>query len=74
MLATILEHLGFEVKGEWYIVGEFHGWKAGSTRGRLGDIRVRPNAEDLARIEEKTVELVRAVKCVSKSRILWVRR
>jgi flavodoxin I len=51
-------HLGFEVKGEWYIVGEFHGWKKGSTKGKLGDIRGRPNAEDLARVEEKTIKLV----------------
>jgi hypothetical protein len=54
-----LEHMGFNVRGEWYIVGEFHGWKAGSTRGKLGDIRGRPNAKDLARIEENTVRLVR---------------
>jgi hypothetical protein len=73
-LVQDFEHLGFEVKGEWYIVGEFHGWKKGSTRGRLGDIRGRPNAEDLARIEEKTVELVRSVKCMSNDKILWVRR
>jgi hypothetical protein len=55
-------HLGFEVKGEWYVVGEFHGWKAGSIRGFLGDIRGRPNAEDLVRIEEKTIELVKSLK------------
>jgi hypothetical protein len=55
-------HLGFEVKREWYVVGEFHGWKAGSMRGLLGDIRGRPNAEDLVRIEEKTIELVKSLK------------
>jgi len=54
-------HLGFEVKGEWYVVGEFHGWKAGSTRGLFGDIRGRPNSEDLARIEEKTIRLVKSL-------------
>jgi flavodoxin I len=61
-------HLGFEVKGEWYIVGEFHGWKKGSTNGKLGDIRGRPNAEDLARVEEKTFKLVSSItKCNSGS-------
>jgi len=59
-----LEHLGFDVKDEWYVVGEFHGWKAGSTRGRLRDIRGRPNADDLARIEEKTIKLVESLKRV----------
>ena len=57
-----LEHIAFEVMDEWYVIGEFHGWKAGSTRGRLGDIRGRPNAKDLARIEEKTVKLVQSLR------------
>lgn len=61
-LKQSLEHLGFDVRREWYIVGEFHGWKAGSTRGKLGDIRGRPNAEDLARIEEKTMKLISSLK------------
>jgi len=64
-LAQEFEHLGFEVKGEWYVVGEFHGWKLGSTRGRMGDIRGRPNSEDLAKIEEKTIKLVKSLKTVS---------
>lgn len=55
------EHLGFDVKGEWYVVGEFHGWKEGSTRGRLGDIRGRPNTEDLAKVKEKTVEVAKSL-------------
>lgn len=54
-----LHHMGFDVKDEWYVVGEFHGWKDGSTRGRMGDIRGRPNAKDLARIEKKTIKLVK---------------
>jgi hypothetical protein len=66
-LAQEFLHLGFEVKGEWYVVGEFHGWKMGSMRGKMGDIRGRPNAEDLAKIEEKTIKLVNSldlkVKC-----------
>ena len=60
-----LAHMGFDVKGEWYVVGEFHGWKEGSTRGRLGDIRGRPNAQDLVRIEKKTIKLVKSLRNVS---------
>jgi len=55
-------HLGFDVKAEWYVVGEFHGLgrlgRALSIRGFLGDIRGRPNAEDLAGMEEKTIKYV----------------
>jgi multimeric flavodoxin WrbA len=64
-LQQSLAHMGFDVKGEWYVVGEFHGWKDGSTKGRLGDIRGRPNAQDLVRIEEKTIELVKSLNDVS---------
>lgn len=62
LLVQEFEHLGFEVKGEWYVIGEFHGWKTGSTRGKLGDIRGRPNAEDLAGIEKKAFNLVRSLQ------------
>ena len=55
-LGQFLAHLGFEVLDEWYVVGEFHGNEVNSTQGRLGDIRCRPNAEDLARIEQQTIE------------------
>jgi multimeric flavodoxin WrbA len=57
-------HLGFDVREEWYVIGEFRGLgklgKMYSTRGFLGDIRGRPNAEDLVRIEEKTIKAVRS--------------
>jgi multimeric flavodoxin WrbA len=51
------EHLGFVVVGEWYIVGEFHGWDEGSTKGRLGDIRGRPNTEDLGKLRADAIQL-----------------
>lgn len=73
LLVQEFEHLGFKVKGEWYIVGEFHGWKEGSTRGRLGDIRGRPNTEDLGRVEEKTIKLVRSLGHTRESKLVWVR-
>jgi hypothetical protein len=57
-------HLGFDVKEEWYVIGEFRGLgklgKMYSIRGFLGDIRGRPNAEDLVRIEEKTIKVVKS--------------
>ena len=52
------EHLGFTVLDEWYVVGEFHGSVERSTQGRLGDIRGRPNAEDLEKIRQDTLRLM----------------
>jgi multimeric flavodoxin WrbA len=52
------EHLGFTVVGEWYVVGEFHGSLEASTKGRLGDIRGRPNREDLSKVKYDTIRLV----------------
>ena len=57
-----LEHLGFNVLDEWYIIGEFHEWNQANTHGKLGDIRGRPNAEDLSKIEEKTKDLINLIK------------
>lgn len=56
------EHLGFSVVGEWYVVGEFHGWEEGSTKGKLGDIRGRPNAEDLARLRADAIQLFHSIE------------
>ena len=61
-IRQFFEHLGFDVKDEWYEVGEFHGWESASTRGRMGDIRGRPNAEDLALVELKTIQMVRSLQ------------
>ena len=55
------EHLGITVLDEWYVVGEFHGSEERSTLGRLGDIRGRPNEQDLARVREAAVLLVQRV-------------
>jgi flavorubredoxin len=52
------EHLGFTVLDEWYVVGEYHGAEEASTKGRLGDIRGRPNEEDLRKVEQDTRRLV----------------
>ncbi len=52
------EHLGIEVLDEWYVVGEFHGNEEASTEGCLGDIRGRPNEEDLRQLRERARSLV----------------
>lgn len=72
-LAQEFEHLGFNVIGEWYIVGEFHGWEDLSTRGRLGDIRGRPNPQDLITVEEKVIELIGSLGRKSTNEVMWVR-
>jgi flavodoxin len=53
------EHLGFVVRGEWYVPGEFHGSEEASTKGRLGDIRGRPNSDDLQRVKRDALQLAR---------------
>ena len=64
-IGHFFEHLGFEVAGEWYIVGEFHNFEEHSTMGRLGDIRGRPNEQDLAEVENDVSQLVRSLTSVS---------
>lgn len=56
------EHLGFTVLDEWYVVGEFHGSEEASTRGRSGDIRGRPNKEDLRKVKQDATQLVNAMQ------------
>ncbi|MFW6136404.1 MAG: flavodoxin family protein [Chloroflexota bacterium] len=53
------EHLGIRVLDEWYVVGEYHGNEEASTKGCLGDIRGRPNQEDLRQITERAASLAR---------------
>jgi len=55
------EHLGFDLVGEWYVVGEFHGSEENSTKGRLGDIRGRPNKKDLDEVENNVLTLIRSI-------------
>jgi flavodoxin len=60
-LGQFFEHIGFKAAGKWYIIGEYHGDEILSTKGRLGDIRGRPNAEDLAEIKNKVSSLIKSL-------------
>jgi flavodoxin len=55
------EHFGFNIVGEWYVVGEFHGREDMSTLGRLGDIRGKPTPEDLAKIKMDAQQIARSL-------------
>jgi len=61
-MAQLLEHIGFDVADEWYVVGEFQNGKEFNTMGRLGDIRGRPNEEDLAKVRKDVSRLVRSLR------------
>ena len=60
-MGQFFEHIGFDVAAKWYVVGEFHGNEEMSTRGRLGDIRGRPNSEDLAEVENNVFKLIETI-------------
>jgi len=64
-LKQFFEHLGFDLVGEWYVVGEFHASEENSTKGILGDIRGRPNRQDLAEVESNVSKLIKSI--LSKS-------
>jgi hypothetical protein len=57
-MGQFFEHLGLRVACEWYVVGEFHKWDEGNTMGRLGDIRGRPNEQDLLKVRSDVSALV----------------
>ncbi len=50
-LGQFFEHIGFDVAAKWYVVGEFNGREDYSTKGKLGDVRGRPNQQDLSQVE-----------------------
>jgi hypothetical protein len=49
-VGQFFEHIGFTVLDEWYVLSEFHGSLERSTKGRMGDIRGKPTAEELQKI------------------------
>lgn len=59
-LSQLFDHLGYEVTGEWYFVGEYHGkLRSHSKSGRLGNIEGRPNEADLKEVSEKVVGILK---------------
>ena len=56
------DNLGFEVEGDWYVIGEFRGKEDNSTQGRLGDIHGKPTPEDLNKVKEDTMRLISWLK------------
>ena len=64
-IGQFFAHLGFDVAAEWYILGEFHGDEQASTMGRLGDIRGRPNQQDLDKVKSDVYNLVRSISTTS---------
>lgn len=60
-VGQLFEHLGFTVVDEWYIVGEFHGNEEWSTKGKMGDIRGRPNEEDLRKVKQDMIALLKGI-------------
>ena len=51
-MTQFFEHLRFLVLEEWYVVGEFINNELLSTKVTLGDIRGRPNEQDLKEVSE----------------------
>ena len=64
-LGQFFEHIGFDVAAKWYIVGEFHGREDLSTKGKLGDIRGRPNQQDLSEVESNVSKLIKSLRFTS---------
>jgi hypothetical protein len=54
-MGQLFDHLGYTIMAEWYIVGEYktERLRGHSVAGRLGDIRGRPNEEDLRDVAAK---------------------
>jgi flavodoxin len=61
-LGQFFAHLGFKLMGEWYTVGEFQNREDLSTLGRLGDVRGRPDENDLAVISRAVSRLMKKIK------------
>lgn len=59
-LAQYLEHLGFLVLDEWYVVSNFHNWDDANKKGKLGDITDRPNKNDLIIIKQNTLDILKS--------------
>lgn len=61
-MRAFLEHVGFTVLEEWHTIGEFRNREENSTKGRLGNIKGRPDEHDLAEIENRVMGILNALK------------
>ena len=54
-MGQLFDHLGFTIIAEWYFVGEYRSKKLApfSTIGRMGNIKGRPNENDLKDVSER---------------------
>lgn len=62
-MGQLFDHLGYKILAEWYVVGEYltENLRNRSIDGRLGDIRGRPNQQDLSEIREKVLGLFKSI-------------
>lgn len=51
-IVQFLEHIGFPVIDEWYVLSESHGWEEDNIKSKMGDIRGKPTEEELLKIKE----------------------
>ena len=64
-MQQMFEHAGIRVVDEWPVAGDFkQSTEEYNTRGRLGDIRGRPNENDLADIAGRTAGILRRMHYV----------
>jgi hypothetical protein len=56
------EHFGFHILGEWYVPSEFHDREDMNTLGKLGDIRGKPTAEELAKIKKHAQQIAKSLQ------------
>lgn len=63
-MGQLFDHLGFTIAAEWYMPGAYGVSKLEhhNTQGRLGDIRDRPNENDLNAIAEKVKGLIASIR------------
>src|SRR6056297_443936 len=54
-MGQLFDHLGYLILDEWYVPGEYvpEKMQAMSEKGRMGDIRGRPNEQDLNAVAQK---------------------
>lgn len=59
-MGQLFDHLGYTIMAEWYIVGEYktERLQGHSVAGRLGDIRGRPNEQDLREVAAKVTGIL----------------